>query len=75
MRGFVLPSFSNMVVDAVGTGDAMLAILSLCLKKNFDKNFSLLIASLAAAQSVETIGNSVPIKKNKILKSIQYLLK
>ena len=72
---FSSEAFASKVVDKVGTGDAMLAILSLCLKKNFDKNFSLLIASLAAAQSVETIGNSVPIKKNQILKSIQYLLK
>ena len=68
-------AFASKIVDKVGAGDAMLAAVSLCLKKNFDKNFSLLVASLAAAQSVETIGNSVPINKNKILKSIQYLLK
>jgi len=68
-------AFASKIVDKVGAGDAMLAAVSLCLKNNFDKNFSLLVASLAAAQSVETIGNSVPINKNKILKSIQYLLK
>ena len=53
----------------------MMSILSLCLKNNFDENFSLLMSSLAAAQSVETIGNKFPIDKNKILKSIQHLLK
>ena len=68
-------AFASKIVDKVGAGDAMLAILSLCLKKNFDKNISLLIASLAAAQSVESIGNSIPVSKNQILKSIQYLLK
>ena len=61
-------AFASKIVDKVGAGDAMLAAVSLCLKNNFDKNFSLLVASLAAAQSVETIGNSVPINKNKILK-------
>ena len=72
---FYSAAFASKVVDKIGAGDAMLSILSLCLKKNFDKNFSLLVGSLAAAQSVETIGNSVAVKKNQILKSIQYLLK
>ena len=68
-------AFASKIIDKVGAGDALLAILSLCLKRNFDKNISLLIASLAAAQSVESIGNSIPVSKNQILKSIQYLLK
>ena len=72
---FYSAAFASKVVDKIGAGDAMLGILSLCLKKNFDKNFSLLVGSLAAAQSVETIGNSVAVNKNQILKSIQYLLK
>ena len=72
---FSSEAFASRVVDKVGAGDAMLALISLCLKRNFDKNFSLLTASLAAAQSAETIGNSVPINKNQILKSIQHLLK
>ena len=53
----------------------MLALLSLCLKKGYDKNFSLFIGSLAAAQSVETIGNSKPVNKVKMLKTIEHLLK
>lgn len=72
---FYSAAFASKVVDKIGAGDAMLGMLSLCLKKNFDKNFSLLVGSLAAAQSVETIGNSASIKKDQILKSIQYLLK
>ena len=53
----------------------MMSLLSLCLKNNFDQNLALLISSLAAAQSVETIGNKNPINKGQILKSIKYLLK
>ena len=69
------PAFTDRVTDKVGTGDAMMAIISLCLKMNFDKNLTLLISSLAAAQSVETIGNKNSIEKNLIYKSLQYLLK
>ena len=53
----------------------MMSLLALCLKKNLDKEVSLLISSLAAAQSIETIGNKNAVSKNQILKSIQYLLK
>ena len=59
---FFSEAYASKVIDKIGTGDAMLAILSLCLKNNFDKNLSLLISSLAAAQSVETIGNSISYK-------------
>jgi len=34
-----------------------------------------LIASIAAAQSVETLGNSVPVSKVILLKTIAHLLK
>ena len=42
---------------------------------NFDENLSLFIASLAAAQSVETIGNSKPVSKVALLKTISHSLK
>ena len=69
------PAFASKVVDKIGSGDAMLAILSICLRRGFEQNFSLLLGSLAAAQSVETIGNKIPVEKNKILKTIQHLIK
>ncbi len=72
---FFSPAFATQITDKVGTGDAMMSLLSLCLKNNFDQNLALLISSLAAAQSVETIGNKNPINKGQILKSIKYLLK
>ena len=45
------------------------------LYSNFDEKLSLFIGSLAAAQSVETIGNSVPVSKAKLLKIISHFLK
>ena len=45
------------------------------LETKINNDLTLLIASLAAAQSVETIGNKEVINKIKILKSIEHLLK
>lgn len=69
------PAFASKVVDKIGAGDAMLALLALSLQKKYDKYFSLFIGSLAAAQSVETIGNSKPVSKVQMLKTIEHILK
>tara|TARA_B110000008_G_scaffold279621_1_gene327537 strand:- start:1299 stop:2819 length:1521 start_codon:yes stop_codon:yes gene_type:complete len=69
------PGFASQVVDKIGSGDALLALLSVCLFSNFDEKLSLFIGSLAAAQSVETVGNSYPVSKIKLLKTISHLLK
>jgi rfaE bifunctional protein kinase chain/domain/rfaE bifunctional protein nucleotidyltransferase chain/domain len=69
------PGFADQVVDKIGSGDALLALLSVCLYANLDEKLALFIGSLAAAQSVETVGNSVPVSKIKLLKTISHLLK
>jgi len=69
------PAFAGKVVDKVGAGDAMLALLSLALRKKFDFNFSLLLGSLSAAQSVESISNSTPCNKKIMTKHLEHILK
>ena len=69
------PGFATQVVDKIGSGDALLALLSVCLYSKIDDDLSLFIASIAAAQSVETIGNSVPVNKVILLKTISHFLK
>jgi rfaE bifunctional protein kinase chain/domain/rfaE bifunctional protein nucleotidyltransferase chain/domain len=69
------PAFASQVVDKIGSGDALLSLLSVCLFSEIDEDLSLLIASIAAAQSVESIGNSVPINKINLLKTISHYLK
>ena len=69
------PAFASKVVDKIGSGDAMLALLSASLRAGYDESFSLLIGSLAAAQSVETISNSKSVNKETMLKTIQHVLK
>lgn len=68
-------AFAKNTVDKVGAGDAMLSVLSLCLFNKIDQKLSLLIASLAAAQSVEIIGNKHSIDKIIILKTLESILK
>jgi len=69
------PAYAIKVVDKIGAGDAMLALLSCCLRIGFDADLSLFIGSLAAAQSVETIGNSIPVNKVQLLKSFSHAIK
>ena len=68
-------AYAKSAVDKIGAGDAMLSIISLSLKCGFKKELALLIASLAAAQSVKTIGNKEAINKTQILKSLQNIIK
>lgn len=69
------PAFASRVVDKIGSGDAMLSMISICLSSGLSDELSLFIGSLAAAKSVENIGNSYTFKKVDLLKSINHILK
>jgi len=69
------PGFASKVVDKIGSGDALLALLTVCLYANIEDDLSLFIASLAAAQSVESIGNSSHVSKVMLMKTISHFLK
>ena len=71
----VCDAYAKTALDKVGAGDAMLSIIALCLKCGFHRDLALLIASLAAAQSVASIGNKETINKTRILKSLESFLK
>jgi bifunctional ADP-heptose synthase (sugar kinase/adenylyltransferase) len=68
------PAFAKNVTDKVGAGDALLSILSICLYKKIDLDLTLLISSLAAAQSVQTIGNKFYVNKISLLKELEHFL-
>jgi rfaE bifunctional protein kinase chain/domain/rfaE bifunctional protein nucleotidyltransferase chain/domain len=72
---YYCPAFAAKVVDKIGAGDAMLALLSCSIKNGFDPDLSLFVGSLAAAQSVETIGNSTPVSKIQLLKTFSHAIK
>jgi len=68
-------AFAMKIVDKVGSGDAMLSVISLFLKCGFGRNFALLAGSLAAAQSLESFGNRKLISFDKLKKTIEHILK
>jgi len=68
-------AFAKKSIDKIGAGDSMLSLIALSLKSGLIEELALLIGSLAAAHSVETIGNKEAVNKLKILKSIEHLLK
>ncbi len=69
------PAFATKIIDKVGSGDALLSIISIFLQQKNNNDLSLFASSLAAAQSVETIGNSLKLNNLKLSKSISYMLK
>ena len=74
-RFYHCEAFAQKVIDKIGAGDSMLSVAALGLKSNFDKDVVLLTGSLAAAKSVETIGNKEAISKIQLLKSLDHILK
>ena len=69
------PAFSRKVVDKVGAGDTMLALVALCLKLKVPYDLSLFLGSLAGASAVENIGNSKNLDKKNLLRTIEFMLK
>lgn len=72
---FYSAAYSNKSIDKVGSGDAMLALISICLKLKLNQNLALFISSIAGALSVSSIGNKESITKVQILKTVDTLLK
>jgi len=72
---FYCPAFASKVVDKIGAGDAMLSIMSILIKSKFKNIISIFLGSLAGAISVEEMSNKVPIKKIKLLKYFNHILR
>jgi bifunctional ADP-heptose synthase (sugar kinase/adenylyltransferase) len=72
---FYADAYANNIVDKIGAGDTMLSLIGPCLKLKIDIDVTLLISSLAAAHSVENIGNKNSIQKISILKTLENILK
>ena len=69
------PSFSKSVVDKVGAGDSMLAIMSLAFKNKIPEDISMLFGALAGSFNVKSLANSNSLKKNELLRTLEYSLK
>lgn len=71
---FSIDSFSHRVLDAVGSGDALLAYASLSLYVSKNEAMATILGSLAAAIECEYDGN-IPVTPEHVLKKIDYLEK
>lgn len=72
---FLSPSLAVRVLDRIGSGDAVLAITTLCAKAGIPGDVVSFIANVIGAQQVQVIGNSASIDRIATIKFIQALLK
>lgn len=70
-----IPAFATNSVDRIGAGDSFLSLSALCLAKKFPPILAAFIGSVAAAMSVQIIGNQEAIKKVPLCKFITRLMK
>lgn len=66
---FGIDSFADHVVDAVGSGDALLAYATLALKTTGDPVIASILGAMAAAAECEVDGN-IPIEPAMVMKKI-----
>ena len=74
-KKYTCPAFAIKSTDKVGAGDAMLSMVALGFKLNLQPEIILLLGSIAASFSVETIGNKESLDFYKFDRTIEYLLK
>lgn len=68
------PSLQKQVTDTIGAGDALFSVVTLAARSGIPVDLSTFIGQLAGAQAVDTVGNTKPIEKNKLIKGGMSLL-
>lgn len=72
---FSAEAYANKIIDKTGAGDTMLTMVGLSLKVKLDSDLSLLMSSLCAAQSLESLANKKSVNKISMLKTLENILK
>lgn len=67
---FGIDSFADHVIDAVGSGDALLSYATLALKATGDPVIASILGAMAAAVECEIDGN-IPVRPEMVLKKIE----
>ncbi len=75
LKTYSCPAFAQKTIDKVGSGDAMLSMMSLCLKLKVDPILILFLGSIVASHSLETLGNKKSINFEDLDRSIEFMLK
>ena len=61
-----MPAFANNIVDKVGTGDVMLATISLFFSTSKNYIIGMLAGSMFGAKSIEKYGNEQVVAHQKL---------
>ena len=69
------PSFTVNVLDKIGAGDTMLAIICLCIKNKVPNDLSIFLGSIIGAMSVQQHANKEPVKYENFLRTLEFTLK
>ena len=69
------PAFASKVIDKVGTGESMWAILAISLYKKIDVKFSMFLSALVAAHNIQDMANKTSYNKTYITRAVQSYLK
>lgn len=64
------PPFETKVIDTVGAGDAFFSVAALAAASGMSARQTLFLGQIAGAQAVKIVGNTEPISKVKLLKSV-----
>jgi len=72
---FIVPAFAKMVVDRIGSGDALIAIASLCAVQKAPPVITGFIGNAAASVAVSIVGHRSSIDKVSFKKYLSTLLK
>ncbi|MFA5730370.1 MAG: PfkB family carbohydrate kinase, partial [Candidatus Paceibacterota bacterium] len=72
---FIVPAFAKKVVDRIGSGDALIAIASLCAVQHAPAMITGFVGNAAAAVAVSTVGHRNSIEKVSFKKYLSTLLK
>jgi rfaE bifunctional protein nucleotidyltransferase chain/domain len=72
---FVVPAFARKVVDRIGSGDALIAVASLCAVQNAPAVITGFVGNAAASVAVSTVGHRSSIEIVSFKKYLSTLLK
>lgn len=70
-----VPALTDHVVDRIGSGDAFLAVASLCVALHAPLSIVGMVGNAAGAQAVATVCNKDPVRRLPLLRHLQALLK
>lgn len=70
-----IPALATTAVDRIGAGDSFFSLASLCFAKGYRADLAGFIGSVAAAMSVQMVGNQDAVKKVPLLKFVTRLMK